>query len=437
VTPEELSMSGRKRILVVGGGFGGMYAARGLEKKLPAGVAEIVLVNPENFMLYTPLLPEAASGTIEPRHVVVPLRRVLRRTRLIIGTATGIDVDQHTCEVKPPEGQVRSFAWDYLVLASGSVARLLPIPGLAEHARGFKTLPEGIYLRNHVLQQLELADATDAAEERRTRCTFVVVGAGYAGTELVAELHSLTTRALKAYPGLRPRDIRWILVDAAPQIMPELGGDLGRAALRTLRERGIEVWLETQVKEVGPDWVRLSDGDEIPTRTFVWTAGVRPNPMIARIGLPTDDRGRLLVDEYLRVRGREDVFALGDVARVPDPAVPSGFAPPTAQHALREAKVCAANVAASLGEGHARPFRFRGLGLLVNLGEYKGVGRALGVPLSGFLAWFVTRSYHLAAMPSWGRRLRVALDWTIALGFPRDIAELGSLGRDEDKPPTT
>jgi len=430
-------MSGRKRILVVGGGFGGLYAARGLEKRLPAGMAEVVLVNPENFMLYTPLLPEAASGTIEPRHVVVPLRRVLRRTRLIVGKVTGIDVDKRVCEVKPPEGETRTYAWDYLVLAPGSVSRLLPIPGLREHARGFKTLPEGIYLRNHVLQQLELADATDDADERRTRCTFVVVGAGYAGTELVGELQSLTTRALKAYPGLRPRDIRWILVDAAPQIMPELGRDLSRIALRTLRERGIEVRLETQVKEVGPDWVRLSDGDDIPTRTFVWTAGVTPHPMLARIGLPADDKGRLVVDEYLRVHGREDVFALGDSARVPDRAAPGGFAPPTAQHALREAKACAANLAASLGEGHAQPFRFKGLGLLVNLGEYKGVGRALGVPLSGFAGWFVTRTYHLAAMPTWGRRLRVMLDWTIALAFPRDIAELGSLGRDEENAPTS
>jgi NADH:ubiquinone reductase (H+-translocating) len=426
-------VSGRKRVLVVGGGFGGMYAARALERKVPPGLAEIVLVNPENFMLYTPLLAEAASGTLEPRHVAVPLRRVLRRSRLIVGKVTGIDVDRHTCEVEPPEGETRTFAWDYLVLAPGSIARLLPIPGLVEHARGFKTLPEAIYLRNHVLQQLELADATDDAGERQARCTFVVVGAGYAGTELVGELQSLTTRALRAYPGLRPRDIHWILVDAAPQIMPELGKDLGRVALRILRQRGIEVRLETQVKEVGPDWVRLSDGDDISTRTFVWTAGVAPSPLVARTGLPTDEKRRVLVDEYLRVHGREDVFALGDSALVPDKAEPSGYAPPTAQHALREAKACADNLAATLGEGHARPFRFRGLGLLVNLGEYQGVARVLSISLRGFPGWFVTRTYHLAAMPTWGRRLRVMLDWTIALAFPRDIAELSSLGRDDDR----
>jgi NADH dehydrogenase len=228
-------MTGRATVVVVGGGFGGMYTARHLERKLPAGAAEIVLVSPENFMLYTPLLPEAASGTIEPRHVVVPLRRVLRRTRLLIGRATGFDVDRRTVTVSPPEGDARTIAWDRLVLATGSVSRLPGIPGLAEHARGFKTLPEGIYLRNHVLRQLELADATDDVAERLARLTFVVVGAGYAGTELVAELQALTSRAIEAYPGLRPLDVRWVLCDVAPMIMPELGRELGRSTLRVLR----------------------------------------------------------------------------------------------------------------------------------------------------------------------------------------------------------
>jgi NADH dehydrogenase len=424
-------MGKRATVVVVGGGFGGMYTARYLERRLPAGSAEIVLVSPENFMLYTPLLPEAASGTIEPRHVVVPLRRVLRRTRLLIGRATGFDVDRRTVTVAPPEGPDRTLAWDRLVLATGSVSRLPGIPGLAEHARGFKTLPEGIYLRNHVLRQLELADATDDPAERAQRCTFVVVGAGYAGTELVAELQTLTSRALRAYPGLRPRDIRWILADVAPMIMPELGRDLGRVVLRILRERGIEVRLETGVKEVGPDRVSLTDGDELATRTLVWTAGVTPQPLMSTIGLPTDDRGRLVVDRYLAVRGRDDVFALGDTAAVPDPAHPERPAPPTAQHALRQAKACAANVAASLGEAERRRFDYRGLGQLVNLGQFKGVGRVLGVPISGFPAWFITRSYHLAAMPTWGRRFRVGLDWGVALISPSDIAELGSLGRDE------
>jgi NADH:ubiquinone reductase (H+-translocating) len=426
-------MTKRARVVVVGGGFGGMYTARQLERRLPAGSAELILVNPENFMLYTPLLPEAASGTIEPRHVVVPLRRVLRRTRLLIGRATGFDLDRRTVTVTPPEGPARTIEWDRLVLATGSVSRLPGIPGLAEHARGFKTLPEGIYLRNHVLRQLELADATDDPAEQACRLTFVVVGAGYAGTELVAELQALTSRAIEAYPGLRPRDVRWILVDVAPMIMPELGPELGRSALRILRRRGIEVRLETGVKEVGPDWVRLTDGDELPTRTFVWTAGVRPQPMMATIGLPTDRHGRLLVDRHLTAQGRDDVFALGDTVAVPDPANPTRPAPPTAQHALRQAKACAANLAASLGEGERHRFDYKGLGLLVNLGQFKGVGRVFGVPISGFPAWFITRGYHLAAMPTWGRRFHVGVDWGIALISPSDIAELGSLGRDDPR----
>jgi NADH dehydrogenase len=354
---------------------------------------------------------------------------VLRRTRLLIGRATGFDVDARTVTVTPPEGPARTIAWDRLVLATGSVSRLPGIPGLAEHARGFKTLPEGIYLRNHVLRQLELADATDDPAERAARLTFVVVGAGYAGTELVAELQTLTARAIRAYPGLRPGDVRWVLADLAPMILPELGRELGRAALRVLRRRGIEVRLETGVKEVGPEWVRLTDGDELPTRTFVWTAGVRPQPMVATLGLPTDEHGRLVVDRHLAVQGRDDVFALGDTVAVPDPANPARAAPPTAQHALRQARACAANVAASLDEGERRRFDYKGLGLLVNLGQFKGVGRVLGVPISGFLGWFVTRSYHLAAMPTWGRRFRVGLDWAVALISPSDIAELGSLGR--------
>jgi NADH:ubiquinone reductase (H+-translocating) len=423
-----------KRVVIVGGGFGGMYTASHLERRLPAGTAEIVLVNPENFMLYTPLLPEAAAGVIEPRHVVVPLRRVLRRTRLLLGRASDVDIERRTVTVTPPEGPPRTFGWDRLVLAAGSVSRLLPIPGLAEHARGFKTLAEGIYLRNHVLQQLELADADEDPAARSSRCTFVVVGAGYAGTELVAELQSLTRRALEAYPGLRPLDVRWILVDVAPTILPELGRDLGRPALRILRRRGVDIRLETSVEEVGDGWVQLSDGDRLATRTLVWTAGVAPQPMMAKLGLPTDERGRLVVDEYLTVPGRDDIFAVGDNAAVPIAGRKGATAPPTGQHALREARVCGDNVAASLGHGERRPFTFKGLGLLVNLSEHYGVGRVLGMPVSGVLGWMVTRSYHLFALPTWPRRLRVGLDWGVALVFPRDVAELGTLGHPEPLP---
>ncbi len=427
-------MTTRKRVLVLGGGFGGMYTARRLERRLPPAEAEIVLVNVENYMLYTPLLPEAAAGTIEPRHVVVPLRQALRRTRLKVGKVTAVDLDRRTCTYVSAGGVERSLDWDRLVIALGSVSRMFPIPGLAEHAHGFKTLAEAIYLRNHVLEQLELADASDDPDERRARLTFVVVGAGYAGTELVAELQALVRRALRLYPALRTSDTRWVLADVAPQVLPELGGRLSTTALKVLRERGVEIRLKMTLDQVGPDWVRFSDGEWVPTTTVVWTAGVTPDPLIGKLGLATDERGRLVVDEYVAVPGRDDVFAVGDAAAVPLAGRKGATAPPTAQHALREAKVCADNVAASLGHGQRRRFTFQGLGLLVNLSENYGVGRVLGIPVSGLVGWMVTRSYHLLALPTWTRRLRVGLDWAVALVFPRDVAELGTLGHPEPLP---
>jgi NADH dehydrogenase len=423
----------RQRVLILGGGFGGMYTARRLERRLPADEAEIYLVNPENFMLYTPLLPEAAAGTIEPRHVVVPLRQALRRTRVRVGSVTGVGLDRRTCTYVTAGGAERTLHWDRLVVALGSVSRMFPVPGLAEHAVGFKTLPEAIHLRNHALEQLELADATDDPEERRARLGFVVVGAGYAGTELIAELHGLVRRALRLYPGLRQSDTRWVLADMAPRVLPELGGRLSERALEVLRGRGIEIRLGTSLEQVGPDWVRFTDREWMPATTVVWTAGVTPDPLAGKLGLATDERGRILVDEHLGVPGRDDVFAVGDVAAVPI-AGKGGTAPPTAQHALRQAKVCGDNVATSLGHGQRRRFGFGGLGLLVNLSENYGVGKVLGVPVSGLVGWLVTRTYHWFALPTWTRRMRVALDWAVAAAFPRDVAELGSLGHPEPLP---
>jgi NADH:ubiquinone reductase (H+-translocating) len=427
------STARRQRVLILGGGFGGMYTARRLERRLPADAAEIYLVNPENYMLYTPLLPEAAAGTIEPRHVVVPLRQALRRTRVRVGNVTAVDLERHTCDYVTAGGSERTLGWDRLVVALGSVSRMFPVPGLAEHAVGFKTLAEAIHLRNHVLEQLELADATEDPEERRARLGFVVVGAGYAGTELIAELQALVRRALRLYPGLRHSDARWVLADMAPKVLPELGGRLSEAALQVLRERGIEIRLGTTLEQVGPDWVRFTGGEWMAATTVVWTAGVTPDPLAGKLGLATDERGRIAVDEGLAVPGRDDVFAVGDVAAVPL-ARKGGTAPPTAQHALRQAKVCGDNVATSLGHGKRRRFAFSGLGLLVNLSENYGVGKVLGVPVSGWIGWMVTRTYHWFALPTWTRRLRVALDWAVAAAFPRDVAELGSLGHPEPLP---
>src|SRR6266545_348102 len=307
----------RKRVLVLGGGFGGMYTARRLERRLPPDEAEIVLINPENYMLYTPLLPEAAAGTIEPRHVVVPLRQALRRTRVRVGNVTAVDLDHNTCTYVTAGGSERQMGWDRLVVALGSVSRMFPVPGLAEHAVGFKTLAEAIHLRNHVLEQLELADATEDPDERTARLGFVVVGAGYAGTELIAELQALVRRALRLYPALRHSDTRWVLADMAPRVLPELGGRLSDRALQVLRGRGVQIRLETTLEQVGPDWVRFTGGEWMPATTIVWTAGVMPDPLAGKLGLASDERGRIVVDEHLAVAGRDDVFALGDVAAVP------------------------------------------------------------------------------------------------------------------------
>src|SRR6266545_2270405 len=331
------STTSRKRVLVLGGGFGGMYTARRLERRLP---------------------PEAAAGTIEPRHVVVPLRQALRRTRVRVGNVTAVDLDHNTCTYVTAGGSERQMGWDRLVVALGSVSRMFPVPGLAEHAVGFKTLAEAIHLRNHVLEQLELADATEDPDERTARLGFVVVGAGYAGTELIAELQALVRRALRLYPALRHSDTRWVLADMAPRVLPELGGRLSDRALQVLRGRGVQIRLETTLEQVGPDWVRFTGGEWMPATTIVWTAGVMPDPLAGKLGLASDERGRIVVDEHLAVAGRDDVFAVGDVAAVPIAGPEPRTAPPTAQHALRQARVCADNLASTLGHGQRRRFAF-------------------------------------------------------------------------------
>jgi NADH:ubiquinone reductase (H+-translocating) len=422
-------MAERARVIVVGGGFGGLTCARRLEKLLPRDQAEIVIFNPTNFMTFTPLLPEAAAGTLQPRHVGVPLRRVLKHTRVVVGKTLAVDFEARTATLRPIEGPDRVFEWDRIVLAPGSISRQFPIPGLKEYAFGFKTLSEAIFIRNHVLRMLELADASDDIAERQARCTFVVVGAGYAGTELIAELQAMVGRVLDNFPRIGPEDLRWVLVDVAKTVLPELGEGLGQRALKILRRRGIEIRLGTSVEEVGPDFVKLSDGEFLSMKTFVWTAGVAPDPLIGTLGLPTEARGRLVCDQYTRVQGRDDVFAVGDAAAVPDPGDPSRPTPPTAQFALRQGRTCAHNVAASLTGGSMKKFNFRGLGLLVNLANSEGVAKVLGVPVSGRLGWLVTRAYHVLAIPTVWRRIRVLVDYTLAVGDRPDIAEMGTLGK--------
>jgi NADH dehydrogenase len=402
--------------LVIGGGFAGSYVARLL------GRGGATIVSPENFMLYTPLLPEAASGTLEPRHVVVPLRVMCRHAELLLGHARALDEERRTVGVETEAGRFE-VGYENLVVALGAIPRTLPIPGLAEHGLGFKSLADAIHLRNHVLRRLEAADAVDDADLAAEHLTFVFVGAGYAGVEALAELSDLVRDALRYYPTLRTLPQRWVLVDAASKILPEIPTRLGEYAARQLAARGIDIRVSTTLESATESSATLSDGDVIPTRTLVWTAGVRANPLLNELGLPLDERGRVVVDPTLRVEGRERVWALGDCAHVPNGAAGGDPDPPTSQHALRQARRLAKNL-----RGEPRPYRYRMLGQVATLGRHKGIADVLGLRLRGFLGWFVTRTYHLYQLPLLTRKLRVVTDWTVSLFFRRDIVELSMLG---------
>jgi NADH:ubiquinone reductase (H+-translocating) len=416
-------------VVIIGGGFGGFYAARTLERTLPAQSTRVTLVNDTNFMLYTPLLPGAAAGTLEPRHVVVPLREELEHTDLRLGVVTGADPDRHRVSFRAPAGTIGELEYDHLVVTLGSVSRTLPVPGLAEHGIGFKSLSEAIALRNHVLHTLEVAEGLEDPEERAEWLTYLFVGAGYAGLEGLAELQDLASDVIELYPRCRTQGMRWILADAADRVMPEISADLAEFASRELRRRGIEIRTSTTLEELTERTATLSGGEVVRTRTCVWTAGVKPHPVVAELGLPLDERGRIRVDRTMRVEGREDVWAIGDAAAVPDPAkryrAPS---PPTCQHAIRQGRRVARNVAASIGRGNVRPFRYRTLGVFVDMGQGQAVATTLGVKWRGVPAWFLARSYHLAMMPGTKRKLRLVVDWTVQLFFGRDTSELGQLG---------
>jgi NADH dehydrogenase len=419
-------------VLILGGGFGGLTAARRLERKLPPHSAKVTLVNDVNFMLYTPLLPGAVGGTLEPRHVVVPLREVLRYTEVHLGHVLGADPAQKVVHVRSIGGREEHLGYDQLIVALGSTSRTLPIPGLAEHALGFKTLSEGIALRNRLLQTLEQAEVEDDPEVRRELLTYVFVGAGYAGVEGFAELQDFAADALERYPRARLDGVRFILVEARERIMMEVPESLAEFASAELRRRGMEIRAKTTVERVTDRSIELSGGEVVPTRTVTWTAGVKPHPVVARLGLPLDDSGRIRVDRFMGVEGWAGVWAIGDAAAVPDPARPGNASPPTAQHALRQGRRVAGNVAAALGSGRRRPFRYRTLGVFVDLGRHQAVASTIGIRWRGFPAWVLARTYHMAAMPGTKRRLRLIVDWTVDLLFPRDASELGQLGH----PPT-
>lgn len=421
-----MSRSTRPHVVIVGAGFAGYRAARTLSRlaRHRGGGIDITLLNPTDYFLYLPLLPQVAAGALEPRRVTVSISGTLPHVRLVLGEADagGIDLDRRTVRYTGPEGESGELSYDRLVLAVGSVNKLLPVPGVAEHAHGFRGLPEALYLRDHVTRQIELAAAAGDPETCRARCTFVVVGAGYTGVEVAAHGAMFTDSLVRRQPlraGMRPR---WLLLDIAPRVLPELDERLSRTADRVLRRRGVDVRTGTSVKEATRDGVLLDDGETVDTRTLVWCVGVRPDPLVASLDRPME-RGRILVDPHLNVPGHPEVFACGDAAAVPDLNKPGQYTGMTAQHAWRQGRTAGRNVAASLGFGNRRPYRHRDMGFTVDLGGVQGAANPLGVPLSGPFAGAVTRGYHLAAMP--GNRVRVAADWLLDAVLPRQGVQLG------------
>src|SRR5215212_978698 len=416
-------LSSRPSVVVVGGGFAGFFAARTLERLLPVGAADLTMISATDHLCYSPLLPEVAAGRVDPRRIAVPLHTVLRRARVVQATVEDVDLDGRTLTFSADGGTPERMAWDRLALTTGSITRTFPTAGLGSHAVGVKNLVEAAYVHDHVLRQLELADSTRDPAERRARLTFVVVGAGYAGTETAAQLQWMTVKQLDRFPRLSRAELRWVLMDLAPAVLPEMGPQLSRAALDVVRRRGMEVRLQTTVTAMDDDGVTLDDGSRLPTRTVLWTVGVTPPPLVERLGLPVS-RGRLVVDDHLRLR--DGVWSAGDSAAARDPFSEAGHDyPPTAQNAQRQGVVIGRNIAVSLGHGEPRPYRHRDLGLVADLGRTAAVARPLGVPLTGLPAKVVTKAYHLYALPAAGNRLRVAGDWMINLISRPIAAQLG------------
>ncbi len=415
-------------VVIAGGGFGGLYAARRLERRLPRHSARIVLVSDVNFLLYSPLLPGAASGSLEPRHVVVPLREELDWTEMRMGRVESADPARNELRVRTVAGRDEVLRYDQLIVSLGSVSRVLSVPGLAEHALGFKTLADAIALRNRALLNLEIAESLPDEDARREYLTFVFVGAGYAGLEGLAEMQDLVADVMDRYPRSRLAGARFVLVEARERVMPEISAHLAEFAARELRKRGIEIRTNTMLESIDERSATLSTGERIPARTVCWTAGVKPPAVVGRLGLPLV-RGRIEVDATMRVKGHDNVWAIGDAAAVPDPAKRRRQpTPPTAQHAIRQGRRAAENVSAALTGGKPKPFRYRTLGVFVDMGQHQAVAQVLGVPLRGFPAWFAARTYHLMMMPGVARRVRLAADWTTGLFFGRASAELGQLG---------
>jgi NADH dehydrogenase len=422
--------------VIVGAGFAGYNAARELSRLVGAST-EIVVINSADYFLYLPLMPQVMGGLVEPRHICVSLLSRLPGVRFVLGTVDGVDPARKTVSWASPEGGSGQAGFDRLILTAGSVNKLLPVPGVAEYAHGFRSIAEAVYLRDHIIRQLELAAVAADEAERQARCTFVVVGAGYTGTEVAAHGQLLTTRLARQMPGLAGQPIRWMLLDTAPRLLPELDPRLSRTADRVLRRRRVEVRTGQSVATaLDGCWVQLSTGEKVATHSLIWCVGVRADPLVTGLDLDTN-RGRLVVDEFMAVPGAPDIYACGDCAAVPDLTRPGQICGMTAQHAQRQGKQVARNVAASFGSGKAKPYKHHDLGFLVDLGGLAAAANPLNIPLSGPVANAITRGYHLLAMA--GNRTRVLAEWGLNVIVPAEVTsfgliDAGSVPLDPDQP---
>lgn len=418
------------RILIVGGGYVGLYTALRLTSKLQRDEAVVTVVDPRSYMTYQPFLPEAGAGSIQPRHTVVPLRQTLPDAEIVTGSVAQVEHARKVATIVPLEGEAYELPYDVLVMAVGAVPRTLPIPGLADWAIGFKNVEEAIALRNHVLECLDIAETATDPEIRERNLTFVFVGGGYAGVEALAEIEDLARYATRYLRNVTPDDLRFVLVEATGRILPEVGPELGEWTAEQLRERGIEVRLETRLESTVDGDVVLSDGTTMRSDTVVWTAGVKPSPLLEATDLPLDERGRLVCHADLRVVGVPDAWGAGDCTAVPDLTNPGAFCSPSAQHAVRQAKVLADNVIAVIRGFDPVDYRHKHNGSVASLGLYKGVAQVKGIRIKGFPAWFLHRTYHMSKVPTLRRKVAVVTDWTIAFLFKRDVTSLWGTHQD-------
>ena len=413
------------RVLILGGGFGGVVTAQELEKRLGRrGDVEIWLVSRDNFFLFTPLLPEVTSGRLEARHVVNPLRGMVKKTWCITAEVEQIDLAERVVTVLGGDGDLHRLRYDTLVLALGGVTRTFNIPGIEEYTVGMKSLADAFSLRNRIVEMFERADIEDNDEQRRPELTFVVGGGGFAGVQTAGEIEDFIHGLRRWYPGLRDATVRLYLVEAGERVLNEIGGSVSRYAMRVLEKRGFEVRLNTPLREVRENEIVVGDGEVIPTRTVVWTGGVGPNPLVAQIGLQTDRAGRAITNEYLET-SHPGVFALGDCATIPNLDDPAGKPhPPTAQHALREAARLARNIVARIDGQPMEAFRYKTLGTLASLGHHTGVGVVFGLRVRGWIGWLMWRGYYWLRLPRFNRKVRVVLDWLLNGLFGTDPVQL-------------